>query len=153
MRRIRLFTAAAAVCLGTGLSPAGVGLAHAAPGYQASVKPQDVSMWSRPGGQYRPKVWAACPNAKDLYAPGAEYRVKDNGIHIRHAPGGRVVAGIGKGRLFVSNWYVGYVGGYRCVVSRDGKNWLLGASVSGTSGWVRTDYLVFVKYLPRTFPN
>jgi hypothetical protein len=144
MRKIRLFTTAVAVSLTAALSPAAVGVAHAAVG-SYRVDP-DVSMWSRPWGTHV-RYYASCPSKSDLRVPGALYAVKGNHIHIRVSPGGPVESGIGKGTPFASGWVVDKIGGHQCVAKADGKAWVLGVSRSGRTGWVARPYLEYVRAL------
>jgi hypothetical protein len=144
MRKIRLFTTAVAVSLTAALSPAAVGVAHAAVG-SYRVDP-DVSMWSRPWGTHI-RYYASCPSTKDVRAPGALYAVKGNHIHIRVSPGGAVESGIRKGTPFASDWVVEKIGGHQCVAKADGQSWVLGVSRSGQVGWVGAKYLKLVRRL------
>jgi hypothetical protein len=144
MRKIRLFTTAVAVSLTAALSPAAVGVAHAAVGsYRADP---DVSMWSRPWGEHV-TYYASCPSTKDLRIPGALYVVKSSHIHIRVSPGGAVESGIKKGTPFASDWGIGKVGGHQCIARAEGKTWVLGVSRSGEIGWVGANYLKLVRKL------
>ena len=153
-RRIRLFAATALIGFAAGLSPAAAGgadaasIANAALARPAAFHP-GVSMWSKPWRYFSQKIRATCPSVKDLSTPGAEYRVNAVGVHLRRTPGGKVESGIGRGKLFASDWFVGRVGVYQCTASAVGKTWRLGVSQAGQAGWVRTDYLTFVRYLHR----
>jgi hypothetical protein len=138
MRRTRLF--AAAVVFGLTAAVLAPPAAHAAPAAKHTV-----NMWSGPGGL---GVNATCPSARDLYKPGAEYRVADKGIHIWNLPGGQVEWGIHEGTRFMSDWYVaGRAGLYQCIIPWDGKRWVLGVSGADNLhyGWVGRGYLEFIK--------
>jgi hypothetical protein len=143
MRNIRLFTITVAVGLAAALSPAAVGVAHAAASHPAASP--DVSMWSRP---WYKRITASCPSTTDLRTPGALYNVADTGIHIRVSPDGTASSAVSKGTLFASDWVVRGVSGYQCVVRTGGKTWVLGVSESGASGWVRLDYLGYDQPYP-----
>jgi hypothetical protein len=142
MRRTRLFAAAAVsglvAVLAAVLAPPA---AHAAPGPFHTV-----NMWSGPGIDVRINV--TCPSARDLYQPGAEYRVADKGIHIWSLPGDQVEWGIRQGTVFLSEWYIADRAGlYQCIIPWDGKRWVLGVSGADNThyGWVGRGYLEFIK--------